>query len=106
MAELLTLLFLVAIGYGVYRVVKYVRYRNELARARDRVLAGMANMPDRRAEAVFNGGTVASDDARDARLTRAVESLAGDGAGIGINIEGRHGSPRAGTGPRWLLLQR
>ena len=37
MPGLLSLLFLVAIGYGVYRVVKYVRYRNELARARDRV---------------------------------------------------------------------
>ncbi len=61
MAELLTLLFLVAIGYGVYRVVKYVRYRNELARARDRVLAGMANMPDRRDVAAFNDGTVASE---------------------------------------------
>lgn len=63
MAGLLSLLFLVAIGYGVYRVVKYVRYRNELARARDRVLAGMANMPDRRDEAAFNDGTVASEGA-------------------------------------------
>lgn len=74
MAELLTLLFLVAIGYGVYRVVKYVRYRNELARARDRVLAGMANMPDRRAEAVFNGGTVASDDASQVVMGTPIET--------------------------------
>ena len=74
MAELLTLLFLVAIGYGVYRVVKYVRYRNELARARDRVLAGMANMPDRRDGVAFNDGTVASDDASQVVMGTPIET--------------------------------
>lgn len=62
MAELLALLFLVGMGYAVYRVVKYVKYRNELARARDRVLAGMENMAAARGDSDGDHGLPTHDD--------------------------------------------
>lgn len=44
MFELLALLFIVGVGYMIYRVIRHIKKRNEQADAYDSVLAGMERM--------------------------------------------------------------